>query len=289
MMLKHFLIILLFIFITALSGCQDGNSIAFSRLTGDYWQIWTMRPDGKSARQITFSPSDKRYPVWTADGRKLLCHDNDNRALTVDINNGYENRILKSFDRVGKVTPSPDGSKLLFVRFRTELMDSSDLWLTSIDGGDQKILTRDAGLQYDPEWSPDESKIVYVSGHGYQTHELYLMDSDGKNKKRLTENKALDLLPAFSPDGRRIAYVSDATGDFEIWVMNADGTDKKRLSNSEGIDTRPRWSPDGKHIMFVSNRTGSLQLWIMRSDGTDPVQITKGAPSNDPDWRKISK
>lgn len=261
------------------------GNIVFSQSTGDYWQIWTMQSDGKKQRQLTFSPSDKRYPSWRKHSTKILYRNNNNQAIILDPQKAEESRILSKLGLIGSLSESPGGDKLLLVRFRTEVMDSSDLWIVSIDGKDRKILTRDVGLQYDPVFSPDGKKIAYISGHGYQTHELFVMDSDGSHKKQLTKNKALELLPAFAPSGQKIAYVSDATGDYEIWVMDTDGSNAKQLTDSEGIDTRPCWSPDGSQIMFVSDRSGELQLWIMNSNGSDPVQLTRGAPSMDPAWR----
>jgi TolB protein len=262
------------------------NPIAFSRFMGDYWQIWTMQPDCSNVKQVTMSLSDKRYSVWAKDNNQLLFRTNNNQVYNVNLDTGQENRILTSFGLIGGVASSPDGDKLLVVRFRTQPRDSANLWLTTLEGKDGTMLTRDVGLQYDPAWSPDGKKIVYILGHGYQTHELYIMDSDGKNKRRLTNNKALEVLPVFSPDGKTIAYSSNITGDFEIWLMNVDGSNSRQLTDSEGIDTRPYWSPDGSNMVFVSNRSDELQLWIMNNDGSNPRQLTKGAPSTDPVWRR---
>lgn len=269
-------------------GCRRGTlpgSIAFSRRTGDYWQIWTIHPDGRGGRQITTSPSDKRYPAWTGDGRRLLYRDNNNQAFVLHLATGQEDRILTTLGMIGSLAESPGGDRLLVVRFDATLKDHSNLWLTSMPGQEKRMLTRDAGLQYDPAWSPDGGSIAYISGHGYQTHELYFMDSDGTNKQRLTTNTALELLPAFSPDGNEIAYVSDVTGDFNIWVIDVDGSNARQLTGDDGIDTRPCWSPCGRNILFVSDRSGPLQLWIMNSDGSDPKQLTHGAPSMEPTWR----
>lgn len=264
------------------------RTIVFSRLTGDYWQIWIMAPSGKSTKQITTSLSDKRYPFWAENGAKILFRTNNNRVFSIDLENGQERQILETYGLVGSVVESPGGGMLLFVRFRNDLKDSSDLWISTLEGKGQKILTRDVGLQYDPTWSVDGRKIAYVSGHGFQTHELYIVDSNGRNKRRLTDNKALELLPAFSPDDSTIAYVSDIAGDYEIWLMDVDGGNPRRLTNSDGIDTRPCWSPNGKKIMFVSNRNGNQQIWIMNKDGSDAQQLTTGAPSIDPAWKKES-
>lgn len=275
--------------LVVITGCQtqqDGGVIAFSRLTGDYWQLWTMAPDGKAATQVTTSPSDKRYAVWAKDGRELMFRTNNNQVFSLNLATRQENRISAALGLNDRVVPSPDGSKLLLVRFRAQLRDNANLWLAASDGKKSRILTRDAGMQYDPAWSPDGRQIAYISSYGYRTGELYIIGSDGKNKHRLTRNKAIELLPAFSPDGKRIAYVSDGTGNYEIWIMEAGGTGMRRLTNSEDIDTRPCWSPDGKKILFVSNRSGDLQLWIMESDGSNPRQLTTGAPTMDPAWGK---
>lgn len=294
---KLITLIVLFV-LTIAFGCQtqsadravdskpDDRVVAFSRLTGDYWQIWIMRPDGTSARQITMSLADKRYPVWSKDGQKLFFRTNNNQAFSVDIATGQENRILNSLGWICGLALSPDGDEMLLVRLQIGLKDRGDLWVTTIDGSKSRILFRERGLQYDPAWSPDGKEIVYTSGFGGQTFELYCIDTSSKNKRRLTENKALELLPVFSPDGSTIAYVSDITGDYEIWLMEVDGNNNKQLTDYEGIDTRPVWSPDGGRVMFVSNRSGELHIWIMNSDGSSPQQLTTGTPSMDPCWKK---
>jgi TolB protein len=282
--------ILITVFVLSfVGGCQTKQSIGpvtFSRLTGDYWQIWTMNPDGHNAKQLTTSPSDKRYPAWSReDGKRLFFRDNNNRAFVIDMATREGKRILLQMGFIGNLAEAPNGNKLVVARFKSELMDSSDLWLTDMEGQNRRILTRDIGLTYDPAWSPNGKKIAYISGHGYQTHELCIINSDGTNKQKLTTNQSLELLPAFSPDGKSIAYVSDLTGNYEVWLMDADGSNVRQLTKSEGIDTRPCWSPDGTEILFVSSRGGNMQLWIMNSDGSNPRQLTSGAPCTDPAWR----
>lgn len=274
--------------LVVVSGCQQaGNSVAFTRLTGDHWQIWTARPDGSNTKQITASAMDKRYPVWPKNDRELFFRTNNNQTFCVDLDSGCESKALETMGLNDGVIPSPDGSKLLVVKFKTQLKDSGNLWLTTLDGKDRlKILTRGPGLHYNPTWSPDSGRIAYIDGYGYRSDELYIMDSDGKNKCRLTNNKAIDVLPDFSPDGKRIAYVSDITGNYEIWLIDSDGGNPKQLTDFEGIDTKPSWSPDGRKIMFVSDRGGPLQLWVMDSNGGNVKQLTTGNPSMDPAWRK---
>lgn len=297
-MLRKIVLVIFAMAVIVVSGCQQQmtdkpsvqqkkEQIAFSRLTDGYWQLWGVWSDGTGLKQLTYTPSDKRYPVWADNGSKVLFRTNNNMVYSLDINTGQETRMLKSMGLLGGVLPSPvANNQVAFVRYRTDIKDSSDLWTSSLNGENRRIVARSVGLQYDPAWSPDGQKIAYIAGHGYQTHELYVVNSDGTNKQRLTENKALELLPAFSPDGKILAYVSDITDNYEIWFMNHDGSNPRQVTHNPGLDTKPCWSSDGDKIVFVSNRSDQMQLWIMNSDGSELRQITTGAPSMDPALRK---
>jgi len=59
------------------------------------------------------------------------------------------------------------------------------------DGNNQTRLTFDKGLH--PQFSPDGSKIVYVSDGG-----IYIMNVDGSNQTRLTQSGDDDV-PQFQP------------------------------------------------------------------------------------------
>jgi TolB protein len=234
---------------------------------------------------VTASNIEKPYPVWDASGKELLFRNNSSQAFKVALTSGKEQEILQEMDLVSSPVISPDGTELLFTRYRTELKDSGNLWLASLDGQKARILTREKGIQYDPDWSSNGNWIVYISGHGYRTGEVYILNLANKETRRLTDNNYRELLPVFSPDSKKIAYSADTTGNYEIWTMNTDGSNRMQLTNAEGIDTRPYWSPDGKKLVFVSNRSGTLQLWIMDSNGNNIRQLTSGAPSMDPCWR----
>ncbi|MBN1795296.1 MAG: PD40 domain-containing protein [Sedimentisphaerales bacterium] len=289
-------IILLSLALTLISGCcpkrrqtvspdtQDGL-IAFSRLTGGYWQIWTVRSDSKNLKQITTSPIDKRYPVWSINGRKLFYRTNNNKVYKIDLESKEENAIFTELGFIGGVYPNPAGSDVLAVRYDSELKDSADLWLID-KNNERRIITRDKGIEFEPCWSPDGRQIIYINSHGFQTSEIYITGADGKNKRRLTNNNYRETLPQFSPDGKTIAYSSEETGDYEIWLMNLETRNRTVITESFGIDTRPYFSPDGSKIVFTSNRSGVLQLWIINIDGTEPRQLTFDEPSMDPAWRK---
>lgn len=156
------------------------------------------------------------------------------------------------------------------------------LFVVSPDGSAMRRLSDDLHL-FQPDWSPDGSRIVFVESQRRGGGELSLMDADGSNIRRLTATPAEEGMPAWSPDGSRIAFVRDGS----LWVMDADGTGQVRLlqpGDPRVYEAYPSWSPDGTKIAFVRpfdrgifdtcpSNTGT-GVFVMDSDGTDLRRLT---------------
>ena len=103
------------------------------------------------------------------------------------------------------------------------------------DGERQTRLTDHGGSDTPPSWSPDGSRLVFVSDRDGNS-EIYVMDVDGQNQTRLTDSDGWDVSPSWSPDGSRLAFVSDRDGNSEIYVMDADGQNQTRLTDGSPLD-----------------------------------------------------
>ena len=261
------------------------GKLLYSRLTDGTWQIWQVDLSTKEYAQVTFIPGDKRYPRWTPDGQVTYCTSNQT-CFQNQIGDQRHDLLLSDLWPVRDVAWSPDGKTLAFSRFRTDLVDSANLWLADADGANRRMLTHEPGIQQHPAWSPDGQWIAYSAGQGYGTYEIYVIRADGTERRRLTTNTTHDFLPAWSPDGAKIAFSADAAGDYDIWVMDADGSHPIQLTQSPGLDTSPSWSPDGARIAFATNRSGMLEIWVMRADGSEQ-QLLERAEGGvcDPAWR----
>jgi hypothetical protein len=128
-----------------------------------------------------------------------------------------------------------------------QLADSAGILQIGIfdlkNGWKTQITSLNKGLTYDPAWSPDGSKIAYVSTQTGMT-EIFVYDLGTRKSRQLTFSSGVvyNQRPTWSPDGRMIAFKSNRdTGHFQIWVMNADGSDMHNISNSPYNDIDPVW------------------------------------------------
>ena len=143
-----------------------------------------------------------------------------------------------------------------------------------------------------PVWSPDGSKLAYVSFEKKKPV-IYVHTLASGQRQVVANFKGSNSAPAWSPDGRKLAVVLSKDGNSQIYVVNADGTGVQRLTQSGGIDTEPRYSPDGGSIYFTSDRGGSPQIYRMSANGGDAQRVTfegsyNVSPRPSPDGKSLA-
>ncbi|MDQ3692536.1 MAG: hypothetical protein M3464_02765 [Chloroflexota bacterium] len=221
-------------------------------------------------RYVENAPAPPQIAVINADGTDLIPLTTDGRA----------------FDPAR----SPDGTRLAYYlvdpdNYRIgDFFVSGDIFVIDAGGSNSTRLTTD-GRNLDPTWSPDGTKLAYVSDPASESGEMYdppaqifVMDADGSSPTSLTtdgENRD----PAWSPDGTKIAYASTPAGGGKsaIYVMAADGANLTRLTPSDerGHQMDPAWSPDGTRIALASNREDyALRIYMMDADGANLTRLS---------------
>lgn len=155
--------------------------------------------------------------------------------------------------------------------------------------------TADPSNEREPDVSPDEQWIVYVSD-AQGNDDLYLMSLPPAlptPPRLLAETPAREGSPRFSPDGRRIAYVStldDAFGD--IWIVEVRSGKTRRLTDRATRDADPAWMPDGTALIIAcaaGESSPTLHRLDLKSGRLEPLASGPGAqPDVSPDGTLIS-
>jgi TolB protein len=124
-----------------------------------------------------------------------------------------------------------------------------------------------------PSWSPDGSKVAYVSFEARKPV-IYVQDLVSGNRKVVVNEKGSNSAPSWSPDGSKLAVALSKDGHTQVYSVSADGGGLRRLSNSASIDTEPQFSPDGQTIYFTSDRSGGPQIYKMSANGGNATRVT---------------
>ena len=143
-----------------------------------------------------------------------------------------------------------------------------------------------------PAWSPDGSRIAYVSFD--QKKPIVVVQNLAQGTTRVVANfRGNNSAPAWSPDGRNLLVALSKDGLTQIYRVPATGGEAQRLTESTGIDTQPAYSPDGQWIAFTSDRGGSPQVYRMPAAGGPAQRLTfegtyNVGPRFSPDGKSIA-
>jgi TolB protein len=148
-----------------------------------------------------------------------------------------------------------------------------ELLVADADGyNPQTIVTSNEPL-LSPTWSPDGTRIAYVSLESKKPI-IYVQSLATGQRKVLANFRGSNSAPAWAPDGNRLAVTLSRDGGSQLYLINPDGSGVQRLMNSDSIDTEANFAPDGKSILFTSDRGGSPQIYRLTLAGGAVERMT---------------
>ena len=158
---------------------------------------------------------------------------------------------------------------------------SYSLIVADSDGYNPQVVARSKESLLSPKWSPDGTKIAYVSFESGNSN-IYVQDiTTGSRQLVSARSKGINGAPAWSPDGGRLALALSYTGSLQIYTMSLGSHAENRLTNNNpAINTEPVWSPDGQSIYFTSDRSGQPQVYQMPASGGGAQRISFQGKNN---------
>jgi TolB protein len=163
---------------------------------------------------------------------------------------------------------------------------AKEIYVMDYDGFDQRAFTHNGSTNLFPTWSPDNSKLAFISSRTGKWEINIHSFLDGSRLPFPMFNSFAST-PAISPDGKQVVFaLRTPRGDADLFVSGLDGSDRRNITNNPAIDTSPTWSPSGNQLAFVSNREGGAsQVYVCDLDGANLRRIVKeGGDADSPSW-----
>jgi len=203
-------------------------------------------------------------------------------------------RVVTVTNGASDLAVAPSGKEVAFIA-------RGDVFVTSVEGGVTKQVTKTPELERSVGFSPDGKALVYSSERGSKwqifearrtrDEELYFYPSTVLRETPLVSNEHENYQPSYSPDGKLLAYIENR---MTLKVLDVATKQAKTLLTDQHLfsmgdhDQYFQWSPDSQWILFDYAVPGTApgEVGFVRADGTGAViNLTQsGFSDSRPRW-----
>ena len=209
--------------------------------------------------QLTFGPLYFAMGVVTPDGKHLRVGGFESRGELVK----FDATIKQIVPYLGGISAtqvafSKDGTWMTYV----SLVDYT-LWVGRTDGSGKLQLTYPPNSTALPRWSPDGTKIAFMSAQVGKPWKIFTISAQGGTPEELLPQDAAEGDPIWSPDGSKMAFsrIPDTANASDIRIIDLNTHEVSVVQGSTGLFS-PRWSPDGRFLAGMNFGRRSTKLFL---------------------------
>ena len=268
----------------------NGSVLAFLGKRGEdkkaETQVWLLDRRGGEARQYSDVKQGVKNFTWAPDGKSMALLIQDPKP---------EDKDSKKTEDEDKENPKPWViDRLQFKADYVGYLDRRRTHIYLFNGeGEPLAITSGDFDDNDPQWSPDGSRIAFVSKRdgdpdANDNSDIWTVSTDIAAKKwpltQITTNKGSDSNPDWSPDGKSITYtalIDLKKGWYAIYhlaIIDANGGGAARILTKKYDRTifSPQFSSNGKTIYFRAEDQGNNSLMQADVASGKLSAVTKG-------------
>ena len=263
---------------TATPPGRNGLIVYAKELRPEHYQLFTIRPDGSGAKQVTHLVT-AQHPDWSPNGKTIVAEAESKSGAGIILlsPSGIVIRNLTPKGEQGQPSFSADGKWIVYERDIAP--GNNGVWMMRSNGTGLRRVTRNpfrggsCGCDTDPNFSPDGKLITFVriKTDGRQ-QALFAVRPNGSGLLQLTPYSwEVAIKHDWSPNGKLILLTTNA--DFVIPGASANlvtikpnGTGKTDLTKFTGGSKNAfagSFSPDGKQVVFRLEEGDTYSLAVM--------------------------
>jgi dipeptidyl aminopeptidase/acylaminoacyl peptidase len=238
-------------------------------------QIWILSMSGGEARRVTNLKNGVTSFQWSPDGKRFACLSrvgpSDNRGENKDRSDvRHYSHISYKFNDTGWFDDRR--SHVFIIDART--------------GSTKQITSGDEWNDTDPQWSPDGTRLAFVSNRTGKEYEedrnadVWVISTEGGPITRISDHEEADNSPRWSPDGKTIAFVGRVheAEHPKIWLAPSAGGAPSTLAarNLDLIPTDLDWAEEGRALYFEAGVKGETHLFRVDVASKEVREVTSG-------------
>ena len=288
-----------------------------SRRSGN---VWIAEASGATPpRQLT-SIGSSSHPRWSPDGKTLALLSNRsigeastvaprNQVFLLPMNAGEAVSLTSFPNPVTDFEWSPDGAKIACVvksgpprgknasdvRHYVEPIYKFDvggwfddlrahIWVIDVATRQVRQITfGDSQEDTEPRWSPDSTKIVFVSQNKNKYPgtggSVAVVSASGGIPVRISDQDGLAHSPRWSESGSQIAYISTPNDwdDARIWIASpTQGGSKRAVPELDVVPVDLDWDRSDKSILFLGMSRGTQRVFRADLKSGSVSAVTEG-------------
>jgi dipeptidyl aminopeptidase/acylaminoacyl peptidase len=238
-------------------------------------QVFILSMSGGEARQLTHLKNGVSSFSWSPDGTRMALLGRSGPS-----------------DLRGDAKPASDVRHYSHASYKfndTGWFDDrhGHIWIADAKTGSEKQITSgDDWNDQDPQWSPDSSKIAFVSDRtgrafddSYNT-DVWVIPAEGGSLTKISDHEGPDSSPRWSPDGKTIAYLGSVkeADQQRIWLAPSAGGAASVMVSPELdlIATRLEWGEADRALYFVSGTKAETHLFRLDRASGQARPVTAG-------------